>query len=119
MVGHDVWRVVYDPVHRIAFYSEGCCSFGYGVLMRTSTVAPAAVPRRDLGAMRTTRGVQLGMNASQVEAREGPALRTMGPAPNGRTALAYSTVLGADCVEQRTFVFARGRRDAIDVLQGC
>jgi hypothetical protein len=44
----------------------------------------------------------------------------MGPSHGGRTALAYTTTLGpTNCIEQRTFVFGRGRLEAIDVLRGC
>jgi hypothetical protein len=120
MVGKDTWTVVYDAVHRLAYYGEGCCAFGYGVLMRTTTAAPPSVPRRDLSRMRTVRGIRLGMNARQVQAREGPAPRALGPSRSGRTALVYTTTLGPrNCVEQRTFVFGRGRLEAIDVLRGC
>jgi hypothetical protein len=43
------------------------------------------------------------------------------PSQRGRTALAYTTTLAGpnNCVEQRTFVFGRGRLEAIDVLRGC
>jgi hypothetical protein len=68
--------------------------------------------------MRTA--MQWGMNARQVQAREGRAPRALGPSQSGRTALAYTTSIGSNsCVEQRTFVFRRGRLEAIDVLSGC
>ncbi len=70
--------------------------------------------------MRTMRGIRLGMNARQVQAREGPAPRALGPSNGGRTALAYTTTLEPNnCMEQRTFVFGRGRLEAIDVLRAC
>ena len=70
--------------------------------------------------MRTMRGIRLGMNARQVQAREGPASRVLGPSRRGRTALAYTTTLEpTNCAEQRTFVFRSGRLEAIDVLRGC
>ena len=122
MVGKDTWHVVYDSVHRLLYYGEGCCSFGYSVLMRARAAAPRTVPRRDLRGMRTARGIRLGMTAREVQAREGPALRTLGPTRSGRTALAYTTPIGrgtSSCAEQRTFVFDRGRLEAIDVLRGC
>lgn len=119
-VGSDKWRVVYDPANHLAYYGESCCAFGRDVLMRISTAAPHGVPRRDLSAMRTVRGVMLGMTAAQVKALEGPAPRKLRPGRSGRTALAYwSTLDGKTCVEERTFVFAHDRLQAIHVVEAC
>jgi hypothetical protein len=119
-VGSDKWRVVYDSENHLAFYGESCCGFGRDVLLRVVTAAPRSVPRRNLGAMRTMRGVRLGMTAAQVMAREGPAPRKMDAAPGERTAFAYWTPVGGKtCVEERTFVFAHGRVQAIHVVEGC
>jgi hypothetical protein len=119
-VGKDTWRVVYDPVHRLVFYGESCCAFGRDVLVRVRTAAPRSVPRRDLSAMRTARGILLGMTVAQVEVREGSAPRTLGPTVDGRAALAYwSSLDGKTCVEERTFVFRRDRLEAVHVVRGC
>jgi hypothetical protein len=118
-IGKDTWHVVYDPVHRLAYYGEGCCSYHREVLLRVRTAAPRGVPRRDLSTMRTERGIRLGMTVAQVERREGPAPRTMGPTGNGRTALAYWSRVGTQCSLERTFVFARDRLQAIHVIEGC
>jgi hypothetical protein len=119
-VGSDKWRVVYDPANHLAYYGESCCAFGRDVLMRVLTAAPHGVPRRDLSNMRTARGVRIGMTAAQVRAHEGAAPRRIGAARNGRTALAYwSSLDGKTCVEERTFVFAHDRLQAIHVVEGC
>jgi hypothetical protein len=110
---------VYDPARRLAYYGEGCCAYHRAALLRVRVAAPLGVPRRDLGAMQTERGIRLGMTVAQVERREGPAPRTMGPTRNGRTALAYWSPVGTQCVQERTFVFARDRLQAIHVIEGC
>ena len=119
LVGKDTWHVVYDPVHRMAYYGEGCCSYHREVLVRVHTTAPRSVPRRDLSTMRTARGMRLGMTVAQVERREGPAPRTMGPTGKGRTALAYWSRVGKQCSQERTFVFVHDRLQAIHVVEGC
>jgi hypothetical protein len=119
-VGSDKWRVVYDPVNHLAYYGESCCAYARDVLMRVTSAAPHRVPRRDLSEMGTARGIRLGMTTAQVKAREGPAPRKTRAARSGRTALAYwSSLDGKTCVEERTFVFAHDRLQAIHVVEGC
>lgn len=79
LIGKDPWSVVYDPVERVAYYGHGCCSFTTVVLMRAESIPPKSVPRRDLRAMATERGVRLGMHMSEVVRREGQAPRVLGP----------------------------------------
>jgi hypothetical protein len=63
--GKPAGRVVYDYAHRIAFYEYGCCS-GLDVVAAYAAPPPTTVGDRDLRALKTVRGIHLGMTSAEV-----------------------------------------------------
>lgn len=66
MAGPPRGHVVYDPVHHIAFYKQGCCSWDEVVAASHVAPPPKTVVARDLSTLRTVRGIYLGMHPSAV-----------------------------------------------------
>jgi hypothetical protein len=120
---------VYDPVHRIVFYGEGCCS--WSDLVAAADVRPPRhrIVERDLRALQTLRGVRLGMSPMQVMSVYGRAklLAVVGH-PRVRM-LAYTTwppvasaIQGAgplQCGQFQTFYFRHQRLVLIQLGNGC
>ncbi|MDQ2865967.1 MAG: hypothetical protein M3R51_07045 [Candidatus Eremiobacteraeota bacterium] len=59
-------HAVYDPVHRIAFYQQGCCSWNDVVAATNVTAPPKPVVKRDLHDLVTVRGIRLGQTMPEV-----------------------------------------------------
>lgn len=118
--------VVYDPRHRIALYSVGCCAARTYVL--ASNVAPPPVPVRsaDLSLVRTARGAALGMAAGALQSIYGKA--DAYAASNGnatRTVLSYTTFRSnpvrsnEGCGQYQSFAMRNDRVSAIEIYVGC
>jgi hypothetical protein len=65
---------LYDAQHRIALYGQGCCSWHSAVLAAGVEPPPLAVEDRSLIAIRTKRGLYLGMTTQQALRLYGNAL---------------------------------------------
>jgi hypothetical protein len=116
-------HVVYDPVHRIAYYDEGCCSWHHVVLASNVNPPPKPIASRSLVELRTARGIELGDDASRILATYGPApFHPEAGAPSEQF-LRYHRVLfhpgSSPCDAITTFLFDRGRLAAMDFQQAC
>ena len=65
-------QAVYDPVHRVVLYHQGCCAWDETVLALAAP-PPEPVVRRDLSRVRTRHGIALGASAARVVRAYGPA----------------------------------------------
>ncbi len=118
--------VVYDPAHRIAFYGQGCCSWFDLVAAANVPPPPKPVVRRDLSALRTVRGVRLGMSPSDVMSVYGRARFTPLRTHRRMHLLAYTTwppattlATHASCEQFENFYFRGGRLVLIQLGNGC
>jgi hypothetical protein len=116
-------HVVYDPVHRIAYYDEGCCSWHHVVLASNVNPPPKPTASRSLVDLRTARGIGLGDDASRILATYGPAPFHWEVGAPGEQFLRYHRVLfnpgSSPCDAITTFLFDRGRLTAMDFEQAC
>lgn len=118
-------HILYDRTHRLVLFSEGCCSWGHVVLAETVSPPPKPVTGADLSAVRTKRGVRLGMSPSEVIAIYGHATLHAAPKTPNATMLSYTTLKlkrsdpGNKCGQFQNFVFRAGRLVYIELLGGC
>jgi len=118
-------NVLYDRSHGIVFYDKGCCAWRGFALNSTLAAPPQAVNSADLAGVRTSRGVALGMNATQVERIYGAANPRPAAGENGVTTLSYTTMKGTPaksseaCGQFQSFSFQHGRLVSIELLAGC
>ncbi len=120
--GMDHGWVVYDASHRILFYSYGCCSEEEYILTSGVGPPPKPVPTGDLSAVRTHRGVSLGMTIAAVTAIYDPAAPPQHAASSGLAQLTYGSgkvSAPTDCDQQQMFGFKNGRLTYIDLAMGC
>jgi len=123
--------VVYDPVHRIAFYEQGCCSWEDLVAAADTPAPPKPVVMRDLQNLTTMRGVRLGQTVRQVERIYGAATLLAVHGHPHVEFLAYTTwppYIHAGhypphwrdpCGQFENFYFRQGRLMLIQLSNGC
>jgi hypothetical protein len=116
--------VVYDYAHAIAFYDQGCCSWHESAIGYASA-PPKRVVDRDLSALKTVRGIHLGMSPAAVEAIYGAnRLRALPKAP-GVSVLAYTATLKmpasyrVSCEQDDDFYFRDNRLVLIQLDDAC
>lgn len=123
--------VVYDPVHRIAFYEQGCCSWEDTIAAADTPAPPKPVVIRNLQHLSTVRGIRLGQTVREVERIYGAAkLLPLRGRPQIRV-LAYTTwppYIHAGhypagwrdpCGQFENFYFRQGRLVLIQLGNGC
>jgi len=124
MAGPPKGSVVYDPVHRIAYYAEGCCAWHHVVVASQVDAPPKHVVTRDLSGLKTRLGIGLGDRPLRIRGIYGPAqLRTVS-GRSGEETLAYIRIIHfpkpySPCEEANTFLFAHGRLVALDFTAAC
>ena len=114
--------VVYDSVHRLAFFSKGCCSYNTVVLASGVSAPPVPVTEHDLTGARLVSGVALGASVSQVLAMHGTTSLEHLPTAPGMGFLMYentSPPKGGGCVQRQIFGFVAGRLSVIELYNGC
>jgi len=115
--------VVYDPVHRIAMYGEGCCSYYRVVLAAGVPPPPVRVATRDLRAVRTDLGIGLGASFAAVERIYGTASLQRLPAHPGLGFVVYENEAPrkppGPCVQDATFGLRNDRVTFIELYNGC
>jgi hypothetical protein len=107
-------HVVYDPVHRIAYYDVGCCSWHRVVLAAGVPAPPRTVAMRTLTGLHTERGIRLGDRPERVAAAYGRAALPPPIARSGEMRLTYwKTKPNASpyspCDSANSFVFKNDR----------
>lgn len=122
--GPSQGRVVYDPVHCMAFYSVGCCGGREYALGYVAVPPPKAVANRDLTAMRTVRGIRLGMSPAEVEAIYGASTLRATKAPHVfalsyKTRLKMSSTIYPPCEQDADFFFRARHLVLISLGDGC
>jgi hypothetical protein len=83
--------IFYDPVHRLAFFTQGCCAWRETVLTQVVTPPPVAVRTTDLRGVHTKAGVTIGMHAADVMRRYGPSRRHPVPEHPDLQVLSYTS----------------------------
>ncbi|MGH7727190.1 MAG: hypothetical protein ACREM2_00140 [Vulcanimicrobiaceae bacterium] len=119
-------RVVYDYVHRIALYEQGCCAADEVVAALGAPPPPKRVISKDLSGLRTVRGIRFGITPAAVIAIYGKApLQPIAYHPDLRL-LAYTTWPASNthwahspCGQMENFVFRHGRLAFIQFGNGC
>jgi hypothetical protein len=123
-VGSPKGHVVYDYRHRIVFYEVGCCSWRDAVAACAGP-PPKRVVDRDLSALRTVRGIRLGMLPADVEAIYGANILRADPKTPHVFVLAYTTwlkmpaTIHAPCGQDEDFYFRDNRLVLIQLGNGC
>lgn len=117
-------HAVYDPVHKIAFYDEGCCSWHHVVVASNVPPPPKTIVARSLAGIRTKRGIRLGDPPSAISAIYGPALKGLSSGSAAKTMVSYSRVekypsVYSPCEASMTFLFVRDRLTAMDFTDAC
>src|SRR5581483_2773576 len=118
-------HVLYDSAHKVVLYQEGCCAWGNAVLASGIAPPPASVQSGDLSAVRTQRGLKLGMTQAQVAAAYGKTAPHAVPGAAGVTMLSYTTMRGNPssaanaCGQFQNFAFRGGKLFYIELLAGC
>lgn len=117
-------HAVYDPLHRIAYYDEGCCSWHHVVIASNVLPPPKKIATRSLTRLKTKRGVELGVEATLIRSIYGPATqRVVAKAPDQST-LSYTRAINhpapySPCEARTTFLFARNRLIGMDFTYSC
>lgn len=115
-------HLVYDPVRRVALFSQGCCSWQETILATVAKPPPGAVKTADLAAMRTRRGIGLGASPDAVRRAYGKAVLYPSTAKRGLRVLAYYRMQypkGSACGWFENFVFRGARLIEIQAGHGC
>jgi hypothetical protein len=117
-------NAVYDPVHRIVFYDEGCCAWHHVVVASNVPSPPKTIATRSLMGVRTKREIRLGDPPSAVLAVYGPALTHTVSGRLAQEIISYSRVEKnlrpeSPCEASMTFLFTRNRLTAMDFTEGC
>ena len=119
-------HVVYDPVHRIAFYEVGCCSAEVVVAAADVLAPPSPVVAKDLSALRTARGARFGQTTTDVMHVYGVARPLPVSGHADMLVLAYTTwppfksLDGHNsCGQMQNFVFRHDRLIFIQFGNGC
>jgi hypothetical protein len=117
--------VVYDGAHKIVLYSKGCCAWRGFALSANVGPPPKPVSSADLTAVRTMRGVTLGMSQAQVERIYGPARPYGAKGQPNVTTLSYTTMKtkftepGGACGQFESFSFRQSRLISIELYVAC
>lgn len=118
-------HALYDAAHKIVLYQEGCCAWRNAVLVSGVATPPSSVQSGDLGAVRTLRGIKLGMTPRDVTSVYGKTAPHAVPGASGVTMLSYTTMHGDPssaanaCGQFQNFAFRNGRLYYIELLAGC
>jgi hypothetical protein len=120
-------HVVYDTSHRIALYETGCCSWNEIVLAYQSTLPPKPLANRDLSAVKTARGIRLGMTSADVVRIYGATKPQFVKGEGRVSVLAYTTWpprnklsnTHSECGQFQNFYFRSGRLIMIQLGNGC
>lgn len=120
-------QIVYDPAHRIALYSSGCCAERYYVLAAGVKPPPSAVRQADLSGVVTARGISLGASLSDVIRAYGKAVpMTLTDAAGSHVAVLAYTTFTSDpvhssqaCGQYQTFAFRQDKVALIELYVGC
>ena len=111
--------VVYDYANKIAFYSQGCCSWHTTVLAAGAKAPPIQVVRRTFNDLRTARGVALGDSSKRVEALYGEAVPQAITGQVGMVSLSYTHELNKYCLQFQNFAFQHDHLVYIELLNAC
>jgi hypothetical protein len=114
-------QAVYDPVHRVVLYHQGCCGWDETVLARAPS-PPDFVIRRDLSAVRTRHGIALGVSAARVVRAYGAARFHASTKAPGLRVLSYWRSQHAHfsgCAWFENFVFRGNRLIEIQAGHSC
>ena|ERR1700676_5557 len=114
-------QAVYDPVHRVVLYHQGCCGWDETALARAPS-PPEFVIRRDLSAVRTRHGIALGASPSRVVHAYGPARFHPSTQSPGLRVLSYwrsQDVHFSSCAWFDNFVFRANRLIEIQAGHSC
>src|SRR5271166_4908741 len=120
-------HVVYDPVHRIAFYEQGCCSFDEVVASADAAPPPKRVVARDLSDLHTVRGIHFGDTSTAVMHIYGKSALLPVKGHPGFEMLAYTTWppfksltnVNSPCGQMQNFIFRGDRVVFIQFENGC
>jgi hypothetical protein len=119
-------NVLYDAAHAIVLYDKGCCAWRGFALTQVVSRPPAPVAAMDLRAVRTMRGVSLGMSSLAVQKLYGAAKPHATKERPGMTTLSYTTMRGTPskpsgdaCGQFQSFFFRQDRLVSIELLTGC
>jgi len=117
-LGYAKINIVYDAVHHIAFYQEGCCTSFSSVL--TDAPAPQqGIVQRDLSNVHTTLGIGLGDSPARVRALLGNAAMYPVRGHPDVEELSYVTIRHGVCGTRANFFFQRGRATRIELVDAC
>ena len=117
-------RVIYDHVHRVALYAQGCCAWGSVVAAANVGPPPKAASDRDLSTLHTARGIRLGDTPAHVMATLGSAtLREKAGSREVGTLLYTRAIRGAKstytCKENESLHFIREGLSVIEFYDAC
>jgi hypothetical protein len=120
-------RLVYDYVHHIAFYQQGCCSWNEVVAAAHVAPPPKQVVSHDLTTLHTVRGIHLGMRSADVMRIYGSATLLPLSLHPGVKELAYTTWLPQKpgnpvtlpCGQDESFFFRHDTLILIRLGNGC
>jgi hypothetical protein len=118
-------HVLYDAVHKTVMYQEGCCAWRNAVLASGIAPPPSSVRSGNLSAVRTQRGLTLGMTQAQVARVYGKTAPHSVRGVAGVTMLSYTTMHGNPsspanaCGQFQNFAFRDGKLFYIELLAGC
>ncbi len=117
-------HAVYDRVHRIALYDEGCCSWHHVVAAANTPVPPKSLVSRSLSALHTKHGLRLGDPSRAVMSIFGPAIAHAVAGAPSETTISYirmepQPAHSSSCDAMTTFLFAHDRLRAMDFMKEC
>ncbi|HEV3153505.1 MAG TPA: hypothetical protein VGZ02_06865 [Candidatus Baltobacteraceae bacterium] len=114
-------HIVYDSVHHVVFFNQGCCAWGDMVLEAHVPPPPKPLAAGDLSHVATTRGARLGMTVDEAMRLYGRALVTR-DGKYERLLYGWMKQDKADavpCVQQKTLLFLGGALVAILLDNAC
>lgn len=117
-------HVVYDRIHGIALYDQGCCSWSEVVLIAARVPPPDRVVSADLSTKRTPHGIGLGASPQAVMNAYGRATLHANTGAPALRELSYYQVEPhpspySSCGWYTNFVFRHERVWAIQTGHGC
>ena len=120
-------QAVYDRVHAIAFYEQGCCSWNDVVAAAGVPAPPKDVPARNLLGLSTVRGVRLWLTEAEVMKIYGRATLEPVAGHPGVSVLPYTTwpprksiaSVHSPCGQFENFFFRANRVILIQLGNGC
>jgi hypothetical protein len=121
-------HVVYDPIHHIAFFEQGCCSFDEVVAATDVAPPPKQVVTRDLSDLHTARGIRFGATSAEVMRIYGTSRPLSVSNHPELKMLAYTTWVSfksleghshSACGQMENFIFRRDQVVFIQFENGC